>query len=78
MRTSIQVLLAMILVLIVILGIYAAGSTVFNSAGGNIKKGGDESGVRMDCIFQNPRSADSACKSDSALEVKANYDARKI
>lgn len=69
MRTSVQAVLGIILVLVVITGIYIAGSTVFDSAGGNIEEGGNESGIRMDCIFQNPESSDEACKRDSSLEV---------
>lgn len=70
MRTSVQALLAIILVIIVILGIYTASSVVFDSAGDNIKEGGNESGIRMECIFQNPSSADSACRRGSDMEVK--------
>lgn len=68
MRTSVQALLAVIIVLMVVAGIYAASSGVIDSAGGNIEDGGDESGLRMECIFANPESSDSACIEDSNYE----------
>lgn len=71
MRTSVQALIALVLVLMVVIGIYAVGSGVFSNAGSTIEGSGDESGNRMDCIFSNPESADSACTSeDSNLEVR--------
>lgn len=69
MRTSVQAVLGIILVLVVITGIYMAGSSVFDSAGGNIEDSGNESGIRMDCIFQNQESSDEACRKDSSFEV---------
>jgi len=69
MRTSVQALIALVLVLMVVVGIYAAGSGVFGSAGSNIENEGNESGNRMECIFANPESSDSACRSQSNLEV---------
>jgi hypothetical protein len=77
MKTSIQALIAIILVILVILGIYTAGSTVFDSAGGNIEEGGNESGIRMDCIFKNPQSADSACRTRSELNL-VEKDVREV
>lgn len=76
MRTSVQALLAVIMVLIVVAGIYAASSGVIDSSGDNIEDGGNESGIRMDCIFQNPRSSDSACRRDSGHEVRENNVAK--
>lgn len=70
MRTSVQALLAVIMVLIVVTGIYAASSGVIDSAGGNIEDEGDNSGVKMECIFANQESSDSACIEDSDLEVR--------
>jgi len=69
MRTSIQALIALVLVLMVVVGIYAAGSGVFNTAGSNIENEGNESGNRLECIFANPESSDSACRTQSGLEV---------
>lgn len=78
MRTSVQALIALVLVLMVVVGIYAVGSSVFNNAGSTIDDSGQESGNRMDCIFSNPESADSACRSEeSNLEVKEE-NARKV
>lgn len=78
MRTSVQALIALVLVLMVVVGIYAVGSSVFNNAGSTIGDSGQESGNRMDCIFSNPESADSACRSEeSNLEVKEE-NARKV
>lgn len=78
MRTSVQALIALVLVLMVVVGIYAVGSSVFNNAGSTIDDSGQESGNRMDCIFANPESADSACRSqESSMEVKEE-NARKV
>lgn len=76
MRTSIQALIALVIVLMVVIGVYGAVSGTFNSAGTNIEEGGNSSGNRLDCVFQNPSSSDSACDREGKLkqeEVMENY-----
>lgn len=70
MRTSVQALIALVIVILVVVGIYGATSNVFGQTGDNIEQGGNESGSRMECIFNNPRSSDTACQRESSLEVK--------
>lgn len=71
MKTSIQALIGLVLVLIVVIGIYAAASGVFGNAGQNIEGGGEQSGDQLDCILNNPSSSESACRDQNTdLEVK--------
>jgi len=78
MRTSIQALIAVVMVLIVVIGIYAAASGVIGQSGQNIEDGGEQSGTQLDCVLNNPSSSDSACRDeDTDLEVKQE-NAQKV
>lgn len=72
MRTAVQALIVILLVITVILGIYVSSSSVFGQAGGNITESGENTGGQMDCVLSNPTSADSACRRDTSIEV-TNY-----
>lgn len=74
MKTSIQAIIVLLLVLIVVIGIYGAASGVLGNAGGNIEDGGEKSGTRLECVLSNPTTADSACKEDTKMEVKSKND----
>lgn len=76
MKTSIQAIIALVLVLIVVIGIFGVVSGVFNDAGQNIKKGGNESGSQLDCVLKNPSEAERECRENSDLEVE-KLDVRK-
>lgn len=74
MRTSIQAIIALVIVLMVVVGIYAAASNTFNSAGDNVKQGGSDSSDRLECIFGNPATSDAACDRESNLEKSNTFD----
>lgn len=75
MRTSVQALIALVIVLMVVVGVYSVTSGTFNTAGENIEEGGESSSNRLDCVFGNPSSSDSACNwTGSNLEHSKAYD----
>lgn len=73
MRTAVQALIVILLVITVILGIYMSSASVFGQAGGNITDSGENSGGQLDCVLSNPTSADSACSRDTSMEETTNY-----
>jgi len=77
MKTSIQALIALVLVIIVVVGVYAAASGVFGNAGQNIEEGGDNAGSQLDCILGSPSNADEKCKTSSTTEVNER-DVQKV
>lgn len=69
MRTSVQAIIGLVLVLIVVIGVYAAVSGVLNNAGDGIGEGGEGSGTKLECVLGNPSQADDECREDTSLEV---------
>ncbi|MFB6207881.1 MAG: hypothetical protein ABEJ69_00880 [Candidatus Nanohaloarchaea archaeon] len=62
MNVSINAMVVLILVILAVVGVYMAVSSVYNNVGDNITESGEGAGSKLGCVFQNPADADSECK----------------